>query len=163
MLMCVISCGLFFSSTSFFASWECWKHKTMNYCNQAAFDILLFCSFHCLCVIYSFFCCFFGCFLQLRERGVCVTNTNLAVQNDRWNARLIFPQLKRNVQNVLHKTTEWLEPQYKSNYMFHNEKFLRCVHEPAFAAKHYERQFKCIKSFHISSVEPNKNVHIYSF
>lgn len=56
-------------------------------CNQAAFDILLFCSFHCLCLIYSFSCFLlfwsFSTAGRERERVVCVTNTNLAVQNDR--------------------------------------------------------------------------------
>lgn len=56
---------LFFLS---FSLGVCTTLHNKRCCNQAAFDILLPCSFHCLCLIYSLCCCLLFCSFSTAER-----------------------------------------------------------------------------------------------
>lgn len=154
-------CGLFFQQHFFFCQLGVCKTQDNELLQSGSIWYIAFLLFSLLVPHLLFLLLLFWS-LSTVERKSCLCNKHQS-SCPKWQVKckINFPQTKAECSE--HKTTEWLEPQYKSNCMFHNETFLRCVHEPAFAAKHYERQFKCIKFFHIPSVDPNKNVHIYSF
>lgn len=123
------------------------KHKTMNYCKQAMFDVFLLCWFQCLCLIFSFFSrpISFG-----GDLFVLQTLIKLAGYYYRYNTRLIFPFSRRtkvrfSLHLSLNNRTIWVAQQIKL--------ILRGTWG---VFKSFNLQKQCIQCAYISSVHPDK-------
>lgn len=162
MQMFVLSCGLFFSSgvSLFCQPGLCTTLHNELCCNQAAFDILLFCSFHCLCLIYSFSCSllFWSFSTAGRERESCLCYKH-QFSCPKWQVKrkIHFPQTKAECSErcLQNNGAIWATIQIKLYVSWWEVSEVRS--QAFICGKDIMKDnFKCIKSFRISWVEPNK-------